>query len=379
VTWLVGEVGPGEGGYAEISADVRSDAPDGTEIINFATVYFPSVPEETRTNGVVSVVALDADGDGVSDNIGNCRLDPNPDQTDTDGDGQGDACDPDDDGDTVDDLTDNCPLVTNPDQADSDVDGLGDACDEDDDGDGIPDVADNCPLVANPEQTDADGDGIGDACDDDDDGDTVDDLTDNCPLVANPDQADMDGDGVGDTCDPDIDGDGFTNEEETAAGSNPRNAASTPERCDRGDNDLDGLIDDGHPSVLVGFLQPINDPAPNRDAMSVFKQGSTVPVKFRLYHCDGTIYTDTEAQALADAGKATLFISKGEVDPGLVVDEAVSSNQPDRGNRFRYDAAADQFIYNWGTKPYTGGGTTYTVVVDVGGNSVRHGVNLALR
>jgi len=58
ITWFVGEVGPGEGGYAEFSANVRDDVPDGTEIINFATVYFPSVPEETRTNGIVSVVRL---------------------------------------------------------------------------------------------------------------------------------------------------------------------------------------------------------------------------------------------------------------------------------------------------------------------------------
>jgi len=58
ITWFVGEVGPGEGGYAEFSVNVRDDAPDGTEIINFATVYFPSVPEETRTNGIVSVVRL---------------------------------------------------------------------------------------------------------------------------------------------------------------------------------------------------------------------------------------------------------------------------------------------------------------------------------
>jgi uncharacterized repeat protein (TIGR01451 family) len=56
ITWFVGEVGPREGGYANLSADVRSDAEEGTEIINYATVYFPSVPEETRTNGIVSIV-----------------------------------------------------------------------------------------------------------------------------------------------------------------------------------------------------------------------------------------------------------------------------------------------------------------------------------
>ncbi len=58
IIWLVGEVGPGEGGYANFSVNVRSDAPDGTEIINYATVHFPSVPEVTRTNGIVSIVRL---------------------------------------------------------------------------------------------------------------------------------------------------------------------------------------------------------------------------------------------------------------------------------------------------------------------------------
>lgn len=58
ITWFVGEVGSGEGGYAEFSVNVMDDAPHGTEIINYATVYFPSVPEETRTNGIVSVVSL---------------------------------------------------------------------------------------------------------------------------------------------------------------------------------------------------------------------------------------------------------------------------------------------------------------------------------
>ena len=56
ITWLVGEVGPGEGGFANFSIKVKSSAPYDTEIINFATVYFPSVPETTKTNGIVSIV-----------------------------------------------------------------------------------------------------------------------------------------------------------------------------------------------------------------------------------------------------------------------------------------------------------------------------------
>ncbi len=56
ITWFVGEVGPHEGGYADLSVNVRSDAPEGTVIINFGIVYFPSVPEVTRTNGIISIV-----------------------------------------------------------------------------------------------------------------------------------------------------------------------------------------------------------------------------------------------------------------------------------------------------------------------------------
>jgi len=62
ITWLVGEVGPGEGGYAEFSVDVKTDTSAGSEVINFATVYFPSVPEVTHTNAIVNRIAsaLDA-------------------------------------------------------------------------------------------------------------------------------------------------------------------------------------------------------------------------------------------------------------------------------------------------------------------------------
>jgi len=56
ITWMVGEVGPSQGGYAEFSINAKSNAQHGTEIINYGTVYFPSVPETTRTNGVVSYI-----------------------------------------------------------------------------------------------------------------------------------------------------------------------------------------------------------------------------------------------------------------------------------------------------------------------------------
>lgn len=99
--------------------------------------------------------------------------------------------------------------------ADSDGDGLTDDVDpcpldpdDDLDGDGICADADNCPDLYNADQTDEDGDGIGDACDEniddwDNDGDTLADNMDNCPSVSNPGQEDTDGDGIGDVCDAD--------------------------------------------------------------------------------------------------------------------------------------------------------------------------------
>ncbi len=58
ITWQVGELGPKQGGYANLSINVNGDAPEGTVIVNFATVYFPSVPERTLTNAVVSTIGI---------------------------------------------------------------------------------------------------------------------------------------------------------------------------------------------------------------------------------------------------------------------------------------------------------------------------------
>jgi hypothetical protein len=144
------------------------------------------------------------------------------------------------------------------------------------------------------------------------------------------------------------------------------------------DNDLDGLVDDGFPAVIVKFEQPVNDPPSD---MSVFKTGSTVPLKFKLYHCDGSLYSDDEAQAITSAGQAALYIAEGAADPSLVVDEVATSTNPDQGNKFRYDAAGDVFVYNWGTKSYSGGKTCTLIanVTDGGGNLVTHGVTIGLR
>jgi|GEM_PF-3258545 len=59
--------------------------------------------------------------------------------------------------------------------------------------------------------------------------------------------ADTDGDGIANCVDSDNDNDGYSDTAEIAAGSDPLNPNSTPEVCDGGDNDLDGLTDEGFP------------------------------------------------------------------------------------------------------------------------------------
>jgi len=168
----------------------------------------------------------DTDGDGVLDGVDNCALTANADQADADGDGIGNVCDPDSDNDgilddgnlsgTVGDALcasgqtvgcdDNAFLVWNPDQGDADLDG-------------VANVLDNCPsdpngpLAGPNNQVDSDGDGLGDVCDlsggastiqleaPNSDGDAFTNNKDNCPTVLNDDQADADGDGQGDACD----------------------------------------------------------------------------------------------------------------------------------------------------------------------------------
>ena len=91
------------------------------------------------------------------------------------------------------------------------------------------------------------------------------------------------------------------------------------------------------------FLQPIDPPDANRVSKSVFKAGSTVPVKFRL----------TGASAGITDLVATLSYAK--VSDGIVgtVIEAVSTAAATTGNLFRY--ADGQYIFNWSTKGLTPG------------------------
>ncbi|HUD72659.1 MAG TPA: PxKF domain-containing protein, partial [Dongiaceae bacterium] len=108
----------------------------------------------------------------------------------------------------------------------------------------------------------------------------------------------------------------------------------TQEVCDGRDNDCDGVVDNGY--AFGGYQQPIN-----ADGTSIFKKGSTVPVKFRLSRCNGTPVSTAVA-------RIHLFLySMGIV--GTEVEDVTSPGQANTDDLFR--ASPDgQYVYNLSTK-----------------------------
>jgi TolB protein len=98
-----------------------------------------------------------------------------------------------------------------------------------------------------------------------------------------------------------------------------------------------------------GVLQPIN-----ADGSSVFKTGTTVPVKFKLIE---------ESAGITNAS-ATLNVTKlSDAISGDVL-ENPTDVAPTTGNEFRYDYESNQYIYNWRTKGLEPG--TYRLTIDLG-------------
>lgn len=102
-----------------------------------------------------------------------------------------------------------------------------------------------------------------------------------------------------------------------------------------------------------GFLPPIKT-----DGSSVFKLGSTVPVKLQLTDYDGNYITNAVAK-----------IMLAKVSSGVVgaEEEGISTSAASTGNLFRYDPTDNQYIFNLSTKSLSTG--TWKITVDLYGPS----------
>jgi hypothetical protein len=127
---------------------------------------------------------------------------------------------------------------------------------------------------------------------------------------------------------------------------------------------------------FLGLFQPVND-APNA-AMSVFKQGSTVPIKFQLVDTAGALIPDAAAAALASACDVRLSVAKAG-STASPVDESVYTAPADSGSCFRYDSSARQFTYNLGTKGLSAGATYVLTIHFTASDGVDHVVRIGLR
>lgn len=110
-----------------------------------------------------------------------------------------------------------------------------------------------------------------------------------------------------------------------------------------------------------GVLAPLN-----ANGTSVYKIGSTIPVKFQL----------TGSAAGVSNLVAKIYYAKVSNNlPGTEV-EATSTSGADTGNQFRYDSSGNQYIFNLSTKGFTEG--TYQLRIDLG-DGVPHTVNITSR
>jgi len=101
-----------------------------------------------------------------------------------------------------------------------------------------------------------------------------------------------------------------------------------------------------------GIVQPINP-----DGSSIFKLGSTIPVKFQLRDANGNFVSTAVARIYA--AKISDQIVGNEMEP-------VSTSAATTGNLFRYDGAANQYIFNLSTKSLSKGGWQLRIELDDG-------------
>lgn len=100
--------------------------------------------------------------------------------------------------------------------------------------------------------------------------------------------------------------------------------------------------------TFPGFLQPINDTGFHLEqSSSVFKAGSTIPVKFQLKNLN---------EAITEATSAPIWLPPVILSSmSATIDETIYSLPATIGNEFKWDPVSQQYIYNWSTKGFQSG------------------------
>jgi len=105
---------------------------------------------------------------------------------------------------------------------------------------------------------------------------------------------------------------------------------------------------------LSSILQPINPGPPN----SIFKYGSTIPVKVKVTDCNN-----------APVGTLTLKVTSRLLSNGTpsdAVNEPTSTSAADTGNTMRFTGAPDnQYIFNLASKSLADGTAMYRIYVTI--------------
>jgi uncharacterized protein len=101
-----------------------------------------------------------------------------------------------------------------------------------------------------------------------------------------------------------------------------------------------------------GLLPPIN-----QDGSSIFRYGSTIPVKVKLQDCDGTFPANL-------APRITLTVLSNGTPVGQI-NEPISTSAADTNGVLRFDQASQQYIYNLSTRALPDPTATYEITITV--------------
>jgi hypothetical protein len=105
---------------------------------------------------------------------------------------------------------------------------------------------------------------------------------------------------------------------------------------------------------LSSILQPVNDTR-NGQPTSMFKYGSTVPVKVEITDCDGSHPSNLDVRVT--------YAKTSSNPPPVGADEAVATNAPDGGNQMRFSDPI--YIFNFGTKYINDSSSTVRLDVSI--------------